>query len=176
MATKYVTLKDSNGDTLYPQAVATNLAPGSITGDKIDWSSSGGVIKTITDQNGTRSAIYFGDGTMIVRRKVTGVSDMSTAIGSLYYADVPPTGGYWALAPAVATGADDFIESPTVSFTVLGSSTQYLWLGAAQGTLIKNATTSNRWSIPAGAIRLFRATSHSAVNWEIDILAIGRWK
>ena len=25
MATKYVTLKDSNGDTLYPQAVATNL-------------------------------------------------------------------------------------------------------------------------------------------------------
>lgn len=47
MATKYVTLKDSNGDTLYPQAVATNLAPGSIdtteladgavTGAKIDW-------------------------------------------------------------------------------------------------------------------------------------------
>lgn len=30
MATKYVTLKDSNGDTLYPQAVATNLSPGSI--------------------------------------------------------------------------------------------------------------------------------------------------
>lgn len=25
MATKYVTLKDSNGDTLYPQAVATNI-------------------------------------------------------------------------------------------------------------------------------------------------------
>lgn len=36
MATKYVTLKDSNGDTLYPQAVATNLAPGSITPDEID--------------------------------------------------------------------------------------------------------------------------------------------
>lgn len=49
MATKYVTLKDSNGDTLYPQAVATNLAPGSIdttelangavTNAKIDWST-----------------------------------------------------------------------------------------------------------------------------------------
>lgn len=49
MATKYVTLKDSNGDTLYPQAVATNLAPGSIdtteladgavTGAKIDWTT-----------------------------------------------------------------------------------------------------------------------------------------
>ena len=30
MSTKYVTLKDSDGNTLYPQAVATNLAPGSI--------------------------------------------------------------------------------------------------------------------------------------------------
>ena len=40
MATKYVTLKDSNGDTLYPQAVATNLAPGSITSDEIDWSGT----------------------------------------------------------------------------------------------------------------------------------------
>ena len=36
MATKYVTLKDSNGDTLYPQAVATNLVPGSVTLDEID--------------------------------------------------------------------------------------------------------------------------------------------
>ena len=39
MATRYVTLKDSNGDTLYPQAVATNLAPGSIKGGEIDWST-----------------------------------------------------------------------------------------------------------------------------------------
>lgn len=40
MATKYVTLKDSNGDTLYPQAVATNLAPGSITPDKLNQTST----------------------------------------------------------------------------------------------------------------------------------------
>lgn len=49
MATRYVTLKDSNGDTIYPQAIATNLAAGSIgtteladgavTSAKIDWSS-----------------------------------------------------------------------------------------------------------------------------------------
>lgn len=31
MATKYVTLKDSNGDILYPQSVATNLVPGNVT-------------------------------------------------------------------------------------------------------------------------------------------------
>lgn len=36
MATKYVTLKDSNGDILYPQSVATNLAPGSITKTDLD--------------------------------------------------------------------------------------------------------------------------------------------
>lgn len=36
MATKYVTLKDSNGDILYPQAIATNLAPGSITKTDLD--------------------------------------------------------------------------------------------------------------------------------------------
>lgn len=86
MATKYVTLKDSNGDTLYPQAVATNLAPGSIdtteladgavtsakiadgtiaTGDiansavtsaKIDWSSV-----TTTSQTPTKNSNYVGD-------------------------------------------------------------------------------------------------------------------
>lgn len=39
MATKYVTLKDSNGDTLYPQAVATNLAPDSIPQSEIDFST-----------------------------------------------------------------------------------------------------------------------------------------
>lgn len=31
MATRYVTLKDSNGDTLYPQAVATDINPIAIT-------------------------------------------------------------------------------------------------------------------------------------------------
>jgi len=39
MATRYVTLKDSNGDTLYPQAVATNLAPDSIQQSEIDFST-----------------------------------------------------------------------------------------------------------------------------------------
>lgn len=71
MATKYVTLKDSNGDTLYPQAVATNLAPGSIdtteladgavttakitdgavTAPKIDFSNIGNTCTTIWSGN-----------------------------------------------------------------------------------------------------------------------------
>lgn len=59
MATKYVTLKDSNGDTLYPQAVATNLAPGSIdtteiangavTAAKVDWSTVKAASVSLTD-------------------------------------------------------------------------------------------------------------------------------
>ena len=61
MATKYVTLKDSNGDTLYPQAVATNLAPGSIgtaelankavTSAKIDYSTLGSLNLYYYDSN-----------------------------------------------------------------------------------------------------------------------------
>ena len=51
MATKYVTLKDSNGDTLYPQAVATNLAPGSITtnliADGAVTSAKAGALETV---------------------------------------------------------------------------------------------------------------------------------
>ena len=49
MATRYVTLKDSNGDTIYPQsvisqvangAVTTNLiADGAVTSAKIDWTT-----------------------------------------------------------------------------------------------------------------------------------------
>ena len=49
MATKYVTLKDSNGDTIYPQSVIAQvangeittglLADGAVTSAKIDWST-----------------------------------------------------------------------------------------------------------------------------------------
>lgn len=49
MATRYVTLKDSNGDTIYPQSVIAQvangeittglLADGAVTSDKIDWAT-----------------------------------------------------------------------------------------------------------------------------------------
>ena len=78
MATKYVTLKDSNGDTLYPQAVATNLAPGSVTSNKIDWSTmehwsitlSGN--KTVT-QGSAYSYADVPDGSMTINMTVGGV-------------------------------------------------------------------------------------------------------
>lgn len=51
MATKYVTLKGSNGDTLYPQAVATNLAPASVKADDIDFTTIGSTCTTIWEGN-----------------------------------------------------------------------------------------------------------------------------
>lgn len=40
MATKYGTLKDSNGDIIYPQISTDSIANGSLTTAKINWSST----------------------------------------------------------------------------------------------------------------------------------------
>lgn len=40
MATKYATLKDSNGDTIYPQISSDSISNGSITSSKIDWTTT----------------------------------------------------------------------------------------------------------------------------------------
>lgn len=36
---RYVTLKDSNGEALYPQIKSDSIADGSVTSDKIDWAT-----------------------------------------------------------------------------------------------------------------------------------------
>lgn len=63
MATRYVTLKDSNGDTIYPQSVISQVANGAVTTDliadgavtnaKIDWST---IIAGVTPTSGTIGA------------------------------------------------------------------------------------------------------------------------
>lgn len=53
MATKYATLKDSNGDTIYPQISTGSIANGSITSDKIDWST---IVAGATPTSGTISS------------------------------------------------------------------------------------------------------------------------
>ena len=59
MATKYVTLKDSNGDTLYPQAVATNLTGFTGATSSTDGTSGAVPAPTAGDQND----VLKGDGT-----------------------------------------------------------------------------------------------------------------
>lgn len=106
MATKYVTLKDSNGDTLYPQAVATNLAPGSIdtteiadgavTSAKIDWSGldshqiNGFASTTTKNLTGNWQYVEFGTtadtmkaGTYLLL--IYGMVNFNNASGEKYY-------------------------------------------------------------------------------------------
>ena len=83
MATKYVTLKDSNGDTLYPQAVATNLAPGSIDTTEI----ADGAVTTAKIADGT---IATGD---IANNAVTAAKINWTTASANKFA-IPVTSGY----------------------------------------------------------------------------------
>ena len=53
MATRYATLKDSNGDTIYPQISTGSIASGSIASDKIDWST---IVAGATPASGTIGA------------------------------------------------------------------------------------------------------------------------
>lgn len=130
------------------------------------------VVNSVSDLSGARSAVYFNDGTLIGYRTVTGVTAISTAVGSLYYADIP-VNDYWAFIPV---SADDFISAPTVSVSVLGNGSQYMWAGTGATSPVKNTSTNNRWALSANAVRLFRATSHASANYSINIIAIGKWK
>lgn len=106
MATKYVTLKDSNGDTLYPQAVATNLAPGSIstteiadgavTSAKIDWAGldshqiNGFGQTTTKNLTGNWQYVEFGTTTDTMKAGtylllIYGMVDFNNAVGEKYY-------------------------------------------------------------------------------------------
>lgn len=58
MATKYVTLKDSNGDTLYPQAVATNLV--NFTGATSSTDGASGIVPAPV--TGEQNKTLHGDG------------------------------------------------------------------------------------------------------------------
>lgn len=59
MATKYVTLKDSNGDTLYPQAVATNLV--NFAGATSSAAGASGIVPA--PAAGDQNKVLKGDGT-----------------------------------------------------------------------------------------------------------------
>lgn len=180
MATYRKILKDKDGNNIIPALAGdetgwvntADIADGAVDATKIDWSGTNGVIKTVSDQSGNRTAIYFGDGTMIVKRKVTGTSAIDTAVGSLYYTEIPASNDYWALAPA---SNPDFVAQPVVSYSVY-SSGQYMWIGNNQYGVVNTSGTGNRWAIPNRSLRLFRATTHASANWEVHIIAIGRWK
>lgn len=195
-----VTLKESDGTEIYPvtdislvnngihavdietttpvpSVETAMIADGAVTGAKLDFTSAPGtgIIKTYSDQSGTRVGIYFADGTLITHRRVSGVVAVTSAIGSLYHATVP-VGDYWGLVP-VNSGAADFIERPDVTITPYGTSTQYFWIGAYSASEpVKNSSTNNKWALPESCVDILRATTHNNVNYAFHIMAIGRWK
>ena len=124
------------------------------------------IVRTTSD--GTRTGVYFSDGTLICYREYTGTVGITTSVGSLYYATVDVN---LSLAPTTDT---DFVSQPSVSVTTYPTATQYFWQGANQNGA--PALSNNRWVIPSGSIRLFRATSLATVNYGISIIAIGKWK
>lgn len=167
MATKYVTLKDSNGDTLYPQAVATNLAPGSIKGNEIDWSD---VAAHYSDNSGARQSTAYADGTLITTRIVPITSQaVTTQWGSIYRGEIS---GNYSLAPSASP---DFIEKPTVTAAYYAGDNLSAWLGTLSAGGIGIYSSNNRWTALQGCFQLFRATS-GTVSGEIHVTAIGRWK
>ena len=105
MATRYVTLKDSNGDTLYPQAVATNLAPGGIG--------------TAELANGAVTSAKIADGTIATADIANGAvtpAKLSRGYKSLVYYDTNivtiTDGTYSALASGTITtyGGDIYVS------------------------------------------------------------------
>lgn len=86
MATKYATLKDSNGDTIYPQISTDSIASSSITGAKMDWSTmyigvESSTSKTVTNTDTIVQSITLPAGKWKVflqfRLTVTGMSSNS---------------------------------------------------------------------------------------------------
>ena len=130
-------------------------------------------VRTVSDQSGTRKAIYFGDGTLITTRYVQGQTACSTQRGNVYSGNIPEGTDYWVLVPA---GETDFIAKPVVSVTAVARG-QYYWLGGNEnGDVVSNSSTGNRWAIPSGAYSIFRGASHNSVGWLVNVIGVGRWK
>lgn len=167
MATKYATLKDANGDIIYPQISTDSIASSSITGAKIDWSD---VAAHYSDNSGARQSTAYADGTLIVTRIVPITSQaVTTQWGSIYRGEIS---GNYSLAPSASP---DFIEKPAVTASYYAGDNLSAWLGTLSAGGIGIYSSNNRWTALQGCFQLFRATS-GTVSGEIHVTAIGRWK
>lgn len=136
MATKYVTLKDSNGDTLYPQAVASiisansidtgKIADGAVTNAKIDWSTIGTSI-TLTGLGTppkltviTNHSVLVGNRFFVVNvvAKITTANSSYTQVGLF---DLPLHVGY---------------DAPLAAMLESGGSVRYSYVEATSDKLI----------------------------------------
>ena len=112
---------------------------------------AGYIVESGSNDNG--SWIKYSDGTMICTKKVSGTIDMTTAWYTLY-------SGEFNLGSSPQT----FISAPFVNYSMVG---EYAFVS---GTTKKPTTTS------LGNVMLVRPSSLTNMPYEIDIIAIGKWK
>ena len=158
MATKYVTLKDSNGDTLYPQAVATNLAPDSIPQSEINWSTIDKAQKTYQPRpiaaNKDLNTTEFLDLTGYVcdtNAKASTISNSPTS--NAFIMEVKSFGNYNNASEAWATR----VRTLT---TLYGDQ----WMQMVQGSATPGSPTYGPWLVVAKSYRKGQTVSYSGEN------------
>lgn len=109
-------------------------------------------LETITNSNGT--ALKFADGTLICTKVVIYNGPCNTAWGNWYDTSNISLGDY----------AITFISKPCVYVTVTGSSA-----GLVEGVY---GTTNTAF----GGMWICRATAFESVTYNINCVAIGRWR
>ena len=103
--------------------------------------------------NSNGSWIKFEDGTMICYKKISGTTNINLTWYSLYRADV-----YIGLMPC------EFVETPTITYSLTG---EYILCGGST-----TAPTKKNF----GGVNLVRPNTFNGVYYEINAIAIGKWK
>lgn len=108
--------------------------------------------------NANGNWIKYSDGTMICTMKGTGTANLSNSWGSVYYGEISTT----------FTFPQEFIAIPNVQISAFPTGSSAFWVGTNATPVITTSSYKN--------VALIRPTSASNVAYEIDIVAIGKWK
>lgn len=150
-------------ETEQPWVNTNDIIDGSITSEKLDWSTIGNITTPATNRN----VIKFGNGLMICWGKATGSKDITTQVTALYSGTSYRSDGL----PAISFGAT-FISAPSVSVDIhppANSTASFSVTPWEQS----GATTTG---IGGNAYVMTRANSRTGVAFEYDYIAIGKWK
>ena len=116
---RYVTLKDSDGEALYPQIKADSIADGSVTSDKIDWATMIEVLNV-----GTETTTANGNITLSIKKTeaipLVAVTDATNAVPTFYTWSGQD---YWVLHLVQVSSS-----APVASSSITGIKVYYLKL------------------------------------------------
>ena len=138
------------GRSTPPASVKPQVEEGTAKTSYTPW--AGYIVESGSNDNG--SYIKYSDGTMICTKKVKGTIDITKTWYTLYTGSLN-----------LGSSPQTFITTPVVNYSMIG---EYAFLG---GSLSAKPTIDN-----LGSIMLIRPSSQSNTSYEIDIVAIGRWK